>query len=445
MCENMEAAVKITLKNVCVVNISQVEEDAYNEHRKRKGVLHMSQTEKNVQKKTKFPPYFYLLIIILQYLTAGFCQYKLQPILTYMMDGMGITEAMAGVLISALSILSVFLAIPFGVLMGKIGPRKTGFIATGMIVIGSFIGTFFTTNFYGMFVSQLIVGVGICGAGILGPYIITCLFKPELRGQANGWYITAGTIAQLVMFNLVPRITTPENVTPAWWFTTIYAIVLLIVWAIFITDEVAPPASKLQQGDAGNTAESPTLIMALKNPKVLQLSIGGLAFMMSTMAVMSFAPTYLMVGRGYDPVLASSLVSGSAIVGAISTAVGGTLSDILKTRKWVFFVALLWMAISRVLIVVLPDGILLNLTLWGQGIPAVCMGLIYTVAGEVLEPKIASIGISTINMFIGLGGLIASTLFGVLVQCVGYPATFVVFAVATLGGLIGVCTIKGVK
>ena len=111
--------------------------------------------------KHRFSPYFYLLIVILQYLTAGFCQYKLQPVLTYLMKGMSITETEAGLLISALSILSVFLAVPFGVLMGRIGPRKTGFIATGMVILGSFAGTFFTTNFYGLFASQLIVGVGI--------------------------------------------------------------------------------------------------------------------------------------------------------------------------------------------------------------------------------------------------------------------------------------------
>lgn len=395
--------------------------------------------------KHRFSPYFYLLIVILQYLTAGFCQYKLQPVLTYLMKGMSITETEAGLLISALSILSVFLAVPFGVLMGRIGPRKTGFIATGMVILGSFAGTFFTTNFYGLFASQLIVGVGICGAGILGPYIIACLFRPELRGRANGWYITAGTIAQLVMFNLVPRITTADNVTPAWWFTTLYGVVILILWAIFITDEVAPPASKLQPADTGSAGKGSSLLAALKDPKVLQLSIGGFAFMMSTMAVMNFAPAYLTLGRGYDPVTASTLVSGSAVVGAISTALGGTLSDLLKTRKWIFLIALLWMAVSRVLIVILPDGILLNLTLWGQGIPAVCMGLIYTVAGETFEPRIASVGISAVNMFIGLGGLVAATLFGVLVQSAGYTTTFIVFAVITLGGLVGVCTIKGVK
>lgn len=396
-------------------------------------------------KKRQLSPYFYLLILILQYLTAGFCQYKLQPILTYLMEGMSISEASAGFLVSALSILSVVLAIPFGVLMGKIGPRRTGILATLVTIAGSLLGTFFTTNYVMLFISQLIVGIGICGTSILGPYIIACLFKPELRGRANGWYITGGTIAQLLMYNLVPRITSVSDVTPAWWFTTVYGIVILVIWVLFITDEVAPPMNQEAVEKKEKESHKLGLVDALKDPKVLQLCIGGFAFMMSTMAVLSFTPTYLTLGRNYDPVTASSLVSVAAIVGAFSTAIGGTLSDLLKTRKWIYFGALMWMCISRILIVVLPDGILLNLVIWGQGIPSVAMGLIYTVAGENIAPEKASVGMSAINMFIGLGGLFATALFGVFADALGYTLTFVIFAVITLFGLIGVNTIKGVK
>ena len=396
-------------------------------------------------KKRQLSPYFYLLILILQYLTAGFCQYKLQPILTYLMEGMSISEASAGFLVSALSILSVVLAIPFGVLMGKIGPRRTGILATLVTIAGSLLRTFFTTNYVMLFISQLIVGIGICGTSILGPYIIACLFKPELRGRANGWYITGGTIAQLLMYNLVPRITSVSDVTPAWWFTTVYGIVILVIWMLFITDEVAPPMNQEAVEKEEKESHKLGLVDALKDPKVLQLCIGGFAFMMSTMAVLSFTPTYLTLGRNYDPVTASSLVSVAAIVGAFSTAIGGTLSDLLKTRKWIYFGALMWMCISRILIVVLPDGILLNLVIWGQGIPSVAMGLIYTVAGENIAPEKASVGMSAINMFIGLGGLFATALFGVFADALGYTLTFVIFAVITLFGLIGVNTIKGVK
>lgn len=184
---------------------------------------------------------------------------------------------------------------------------------------------------------------------------------------------------------------------------------------------------------------------AIRDKNVLQLSIGGLFFMMSTMAVMSFAPTFLVVKHGYTAEAAGSLVSVCAIVGACSTAIGGTLSDLLKTRKWIYFGALIWMALSRFLIALLPAGPLLNVTIWLQGLPAVAMGLLYTVAGEAIAPEKASVGISVLNMFIGIGTLIASALFGVLAVSLGYTASFCIFGALTLVGLVGVCTIPGVK
>ena len=240
--------------------------------------------------KKRISPYIYLIIIVLSYLTAGFCQYRLQPILTYMMQGMQIDEGKAGVLVSALSILSIFLAVPFGVMMGKIGPRRTGIFAMILIIAGSLVGVFGTKSYTVMFLSQLVVGAGTCATGILGPYVIACLFAPELRGRANGIYITGGTIAQLVMYNLVPRITTAENIAPAWWFTIGYSVVMLVVWVIFITDEVAPP-----MGKNGSGAPKIRFLEAIRDKNVLQLAIGGLFFMMSTMAIMSFAPTFLVV------------------------------------------------------------------------------------------------------------------------------------------------------
>ena len=385
-------------------------------------------------------PYVYLIIIVLSYLTAGFCQYRLQPILTYLMQRMQIAEDKAGVLVSALSILSIFLAMPFGVMMGKIGPRKTGILAMLLIIAGSLIGVVGTSSYVLMFASQLVVGAGICATDILGPYIIACLFAPELRGRANGIYITGGTIAQLVMYNLLPRITSVDSIAPAWWVTIGYTVVMLVVWMIFITDEVAPPMGKTAAG-----APKISFLEAIRDKNVLQLAIGGLFFMMSTMAVMSFAPSFLVAQHGYTAEAAGSLVSVCAIVGALSTAIGGTLSDLLKTRKWIYFGALVWMAASRFLIAFLPAGMLLNITIWLQGLPAVAMGLLYTVAGEAIAPEKASVGISVVNMFIGIGTLIASALFGVLAVTVGYTASFCIFGVLTLFGMIGVCTIKGVK
>ncbi len=396
-----------------------------------------------MSEKRKLSPYFYLVIIILVFMTWGMCQYKIQPILNDLMLLMGIDEAKGGFLVSAINILAIFITIPLGVVMGKIGPRKTGFLGMGLILLGSIIGTFCTKNFYLMMISQLIVGAGGASVSILGPYVIPMLFVPELRGRANGFYMTAGTISQLLMYNVVPRITSASNLAPAWCLTNIFTIVMLLIWFLFASEDVFPKQEEKHR--SSSEVKKVTMLDALKDGKVLQLFLGITFFMMSASAIIGFSPSYLIAERGYDAVTAGSLVSVSALVGAVATAVGGTLSDLLKTRKWIYFIALLWMVVSKILIVVLPNGILLNLTIWGQGIPSVCMGLIYTVAGEVIDVEKRAVTMSVLSTGSKIGAFFAATVFGIIVTAFGYQTTFFVYAGITCLAAFGVCTIKGVK
>lgn len=391
--------------------------------------------------KKKLNPWFYIVLLITMYMTTGFMQYKLAPILVYLKANLGINDALAGTLTSIPSLIGLFLTIPLGVVMNKIGPRKMGFLGMGAILIASLVGTFFLDNYYVLVVCQAIYGIGFAAIGITGPYVIVCLFKPEMRGKANGFYITAGTLAQLIMMNLVPRIVTPENLAPAWWFTTIYTVVLLVLWYIFLTDEVAP-APGVSAGEKQSLGKT---LAALKDVRILQFFLGGIFFMCSAVAILTFTPTFLVEHHGMDVKVAGSLVSGAALVGAFSTAIGGWLSDTLHTRKWIYVAAIVWMAVSRVLIAVLPMGFALKLVIWGQGLPSVAMGLFYTASGDVIKGNDYAMCCSAISTGTKIGSFIAASLFGIIVTAVGYTASYFVYAAISLGALVGVATVKGIK
>ncbi len=391
--------------------------------------------------KKKLNPWFYIVLIIMLYFCTGFMQYKLNPVLVYLMKNMGVGTPEGGMLTSIPSLVALFATIPLALVLNKTGARKMGFIGMFVILISSLLGTFFLSSYPMQLLCQAIYGFGQAALSIVGPYVIVCLFAPEFRGKANGFYITSGTISQLVMYNLVPRIVTPTDLAPAWWFTTIFIVVMIVIWHIFLTDEVAPPAGK-------KSGEKQTLLntlAALKNPKILQFFIGSVFFMCSAIAVLAFTPTYLAMSRGMEVAKAASLVSVCAIVGAFSTALGGWLSDILHTRKWIYIIAILWMAISRVLLVVLPMGLALNITIWLQGIPSVAMGLFYTASADVIEGKDYAMCCAAISTGTKLGSFFAASIFGVLVAAVGFSTSYIIYAVITLGALIGVGTVKGIK
>lgn len=400
----------------------------------------MSATANKTRKKLN--PYIYIIIMILFYMGYGNCQYKISPILTYLMEGMNIGTDLGGLLTSTVNVLGIFITIPLGILMNKIGPRKIGIFGMGVLLIGSLLGTFFTTSFPVMLVSQLIVGAGGAAITIACPYVIACLFDPSMRGKANGAYIMAGTLSQLFMYNVVPRIVTETNVAPAWWLTNIWAVVMLIVWMLTINDEVAPPAGD----EAGN---SPTLIATLKSLvdfRMLKFFIGGMFMMASAVAVLAMTPAYLVAERGMDVTAASALTSVAALVGAICSLVGGWLSDVLHTRKWLFVICFAWMAISRVLIAFLPAGFGLNLCIWLQGIPSITMGLFYTAGSDVIEKENYAMCCSVLSTGTKIGSFFGATIFGIIAAtAIGYQGAFIVFGVISLVPLVCMVTLKGLK
>lgn len=401
----------------------------------------MSQNSNTASKKM-LNPYVYIVIMILFFMCYGNCQYKINPVLTYLMEGMGIGTERAGLLTSSVNLLGIFITIPLGVVMNKLGPRKMGFLGISLVLGGSVLGTFFTMNFSVMLVSQLIVGAGGAAISIACPYVIACLFVPEMRGKANGAYIMAGTLSQLFMYNIVPRIVTPANVTPAWWLTNIWSLVMMIVWILTITDEVAPPA-----GASGQ--QGPSLMTTLKSlgdSKMMRFFIGGMFMMASAVAVLAMTPAFLVQTKGMDVAAAGSLVSVCALVGAICSLLGGWLSDVLHTRKWIFVFCFAWMAISRVFIAILPAGLLLNICIWLQGIPSITMGLFYTAGSDVIEKENYAMCCSVLSTGTKIGSFFGATIFGILAATtLGYAGAYMIFAAVSVVPMICMVTLKGLK
>ena len=80
-----------------------------------------------------------VLFMMLMSMTAGaMCLNKVAPIVPVLTESMGLAGAgQAGLLISVFVFSGIFLAIPSGVIIAKLGYYKTGIIALAAILAGS--------------------------------------------------------------------------------------------------------------------------------------------------------------------------------------------------------------------------------------------------------------------------------------------------------------------
>ena len=148
-----------------------------------------------------------VLFMMLMSMTAGaMCLNKVAPIVPVLTESMGLAGAgQAGLLISVFVFSGIFLAIPSGVIIAKLGYYKTGIVALAAILAGSVVGAL-DAGYAVMLGSRIVEGVGLILLMTLGPAAVASSFDDKRRGSAMGLLMCFMAFGQIAMFNLAPRI-----------------------------------------------------------------------------------------------------------------------------------------------------------------------------------------------------------------------------------------------
>jgi cyanate permease len=376
-------------------------------------------------------PYFYLAIIVFSYMVVGINMYRLQPILPTIMETLGVAENAAGFLVTCGTIMSVFLTIPSGMLVRKIGIHQAGRIGLLLLFAGSLLGSFFTS--YGIIVCvQLIAGTGGALLTVVFPSFISRLF-----GQRNtlpmGIYNAGQTAAQFLAFNLLPRMTSIGNIKPAWLLTLGVSFLAFAFWVRYTRQ-----AAAIEEPQAQGEERSQETRSILSNGRAVRLAIGGFFNMLSTSCMLGYLSTYLVLERGMMLEQAAGLCSLNALV-ALACSLGScAFVQRFGKSKWVYLISIILMSALRVLQVWVPDGLALAAIVILQGLPAMGTTLIHAAAPQRarnLQEQPSVIALVTTGTMSGMA--IGSSFFGSLVSTVGYTNAFLILAAVSFLSLIG--------
>jgi MFS family permease len=347
-------------------------------------------------------------------------QYKVPPVMPVLMEVFGLDLTMANLLMSIFSLSALLLAIPAGIIVHRIGPKRSGLLALGAVVVGAGLGALSSCAAL-LLASRTIEGISFVFMMVVGPTIISLWFRAEERGVPMGLLATWVPVGNMIILNVAPALESAFAWQAAWWFGCIYgAMAFLVFWALVRMPSVpADPGRSETNQTAGGSATS-TVRTALANRNVWLLGLLFFCFTMCMPGFMNNMPTYLHTVRGYSLAVAALIVSLSQLTTVVSCPFLGLISDKIGSRKKVYTVALavvaaLWLLPFRLTGI----GIVVFMCVFGV-VAGVVPTMVFASLPEVMErPELAGIGMGAVVTLQNLGLLLGPVMFGRIVQVSG--------------------------
>jgi MFS family permease len=351
-------------------------------------------------------------------------QYKVPPVMPVLMQVFGLDLTMANLLMSIFSLSAFLLAIPAGIIVHRIGPKRSGLVAVAAVVAGAALGAL-SSGAATLLASRTVEGLGFVFMMVVGPAIIALLFSAEERGVPMGVFAAWVPVGSIIILNAAPALESAFNWRGVWWFGCLYGVFgFLVFWALVRVPEVIPLArANPGYGGAAQTAGESlksSVRAALANRNVWLL---GLLFFCFTMVFPGFSnnmPTYLYTVRGYSLGQAALIVSLSSLGTIVGCPLMGMLSDRIGSRKKVYTTALLIVSVFWLLPYHLT-GVAIPLFLAVFGLLSGALPtMIFASLPEVMErPELAGIGMGAVVTLQNLGLLLGPVMFGRIVQVSG--------------------------
>ncbi|MBI4927823.1 MAG: MFS transporter [Anaerolineae bacterium] len=369
-----------------------------------------------------------LVVVYFAGVVAPFNQFKVPPIMPLLMAGFHLDLTQAGVLMSMMAAIGLILAIPASIVLRRLGPKKTIMVALGFLASGSLFGAL-AANFAWLLGSRILEGVGLGLIGVAAPATISMWFPPEKRGTPMGIWATWVPVGTVVVYNLAPALSSSLNWQAVWWVGNGFALIMMILAGLLITQPPDLAANELQGQPSTNLRKT------LSNRNIWFLALSFTCMNLVMVSINTYYPTFLKEYRGFTLGQAASIASIMTFLKLVSSPSAGWLSDRLGSRRMLFSIPFLLIAILLLFpFKVTGWWILLVMSMIG-----LFMGVIpaatFAAAPDIMEnPQFAGLGMAVVLIGQNVGQLIGPILFGRLVQNIGWStAGYMIIPVCILG------------
>jgi MFS family permease len=384
----------------------------------------------SAQEKSPTASYAWVILAVVYFasVVAPFIQFKIPPIMPFLMQEFQIDLTRAGMLMSSIAMVGLLLALPTSILLQRFGSKITLMVSLSLMALGAVVGAFAST-FAVLLGSRVIEGMGIGLMGITAPATIAMWFPPERRGTPMGLWATWVPVGTVLIYNMAPVMIVSYGWQSIWWLGAGFAVVMTVICGLLVTQ---PPAQ--DQMDQ-QTEATPSLRQALANRNIwlLALEFGCMSFAM--MGIATYYPTFLSQVRGYPLGQAAFIASLGTLVILFSAPAAGLLADRIGSLRLVFAIPFLGAAVLFLFpFKVTGSQIVIFMILQGLIIGAIPTATFAATPEVMRRPEWAGLGLAILLIGQSIGQLLGPIVFGEMVQRSGWVmAGYLMIPVCLLG------------
>ncbi|MEG1907615.1 MAG: MFS transporter [Gordonibacter sp.] len=244
---------------------------------------------------------------------------KVPPSQPSMIEALGLSYTMQGLLMTAFSASALVMALFGGVLIDRLGARRVVSAALVVSVVGTVVGMFMASD-VGLLASRVLEGAGYGVTMTAGPVLIAAWYEPAKRGLVSGvWGANVG-IGMLVSLGVANPILSMTDWTGMWLFSLASTVLAALLVAVCVHMPDTVDRRDLAEVKAEQEGRKHGVIWGYAAPLALLTAfmfflVGG-----ATDAFNSFTITYLNIDLGHsyeDANLASMIASFGMLVGSV--------------------------------------------------------------------------------------------------------------------------------
>jgi predicted MFS family arabinose efflux permease len=357
-------------------------------------------------------PWAVLALLCLARVSMGLHLQSVAAIAPFMIADLGFSYAEVGLLVGLFMLPGTVLALPGGLVSGRIGDRAT--VLGGLVLVAGGAGLLALTQTLALaVVARLLSGAGAVLLNMQVAKLVTTWFVGRRLATAMGIMLAMFPLGIALSLALLSSLAAATGWRAAAMAAAAWTCLPLVLVALLYRD---PP----RQAPAGEP-ERPSYWVISPHEQRLML-VGGLAYALLNGAFLvffSFAPT-LLIGRGRSEVEASTLVSWASWLTIVCLPLSGYLLDRAgRAAIWLFLASVAPAAVTLVL--PLAEPVAPWIVLFGIAAAPAIVGIL-TLPGEVLRPESRATGFGIFYTLMYLGFALLPPLAGYLLDTTGNPA-----------------------